>query len=170
MRKIFYFIFLAGLTIFLFNCGVGDEGLVEGIIDGKPFRMEVENVVAIRGSTDSYYDPYTGYPVVYSNGLIIYLPDTDILTSSSPYTLVVQIYDLGFIARGVPEPVHGNVDAYFEYITNNQTYRIDAVSGQCIFTNVGYYEGDRITGFCDLGFNDGSTLSSDFNTKVGLTR
>ncbi len=169
MRKIIYFLLLAGFAIFLFNCGVGDEGIVEGVVGGAPFRMEVENVVAVRGSTDSYYDPYTGYPSTYPYGLMILLPDTDILKGSSPYTLVAQIHDLSYIALGVPEPIHGNVDAYFEYIIDNQASRIDAVSGQCIFTNIGYVEGDRVTGYCDLGFNDGSTLYTDFNTKIGLT-
>jgi len=151
----------------LVSCG--NEGSMEGIIEGVPFRMEVQDVVAVRGyyTSTSYYNGY--YSLTPNPMTIIMGGSEDLKTGVFLNKLTFYIYDMNQIVPNYSYAVpSNNIYAEFEYQYNGQTILVEARETSYIhFLETGSYEGQEVSLEFFLVFDYGSLYGS-LATDVGL--
>jgi hypothetical protein len=163
------YLILISLLIALFQ-GCGNEGVMEGILNNVPFRMEVENVIAVRGTSDYQSDYNWMYPQVPTNPVRVYIGNNFTSTSAqSSQSLIIYIFDMTQIIRGVTYPVPSyNIDAELTYLFGNKTTTTDAIEGgYIIFDSAGWYESEEIAASFEFYMPEG-TIYGSFHTRIGL--
>ena len=162
MKKFFVAI---GILSFL-TIGCGNEGFVEGVFQGTPYRVNVNNVKAISGGSSSAYSDSV-YPVVVSGGLIIYVCKTMGKEKNTCEGIVLTVQDVNTVLYEGTQIVPGNVTCTFYYNVNGEMYTSEAIAGEVFFDEISPYNGDHVSGSGSCIFAEGD-LSFDFSTRIGL--
>ncbi|MFH1729886.1 MAG: hypothetical protein ABIA04_15845 [Pseudomonadota bacterium] len=155
------------LSLAFFVTGCGNHGTVEGTLNGTYYNFK-HDTYAFIGSNNAYASSYYGssymgsssYGSSMGSSATIYIGDVYDYNS-----MEITIYDLYAITPYTYQDITRNYQIELNYNNNGQSFTSYAAGGQIYFDRIGYYYNDKVSGYFEAYFPEG-TLYGDFDAKL----